>query len=115
MMVFKTFKNDKERKAFLDDYRNTKNGWYLWTYDNALERRWWRIDLKDDISFVVEEEKMYFAFPKRHDEWTPKQWYITDQRIAQYACGDERPHFGNYRTSKSQALEYLKKIEKGII
>ena len=23
-MVFKTFKNDKERKAFLDDYRNGK-------------------------------------------------------------------------------------------
>jgi hypothetical protein len=114
-MTFKTFKNDKERKAFLEDYRNAANGWYLWTYDNALERRWWRLDMTEGISFIVEEDNLFFAYPKRHDEWTPQQWYITDQRIAQYACGDEKPHFGNYRASKSQAMEYLKKIEKGII
>lgn len=58
-MVFKTFKNDRERKAFLDDYRNGKNGWYLWTYENALERRWWRNDMTEGISFIVEEDNLY--------------------------------------------------------
>lgn len=107
------FKNDKERKAFLDDYRNRLNGWFNWKSDIDLERRWWRLELTDDIAFVVEEEHQTFAFPEHHDAWTARQWYITDQKIAEYACGDRKPHFGDYKASKSQALQYLKACEKG--
>lgn len=61
-MTFKTFKNDKERKAFLSDYRNKENGWYLWTFENALERRWWRLELTEGISFIVEEDNLFLHF-----------------------------------------------------
>lgn len=114
MFLFNKFKNDKERKAFLEDYRNEENGWYLWTYDNAIERRWWRNDVAPGFSFIVEEEMIWISFPKRHDKWIVRQWFITDQQVAEYACGNKKPHFGNYRARKTQALEYLKKAEKGI-
>lgn len=38
--ALKTFKNDKERIAFLEDYRNTRNGWKLWKCDEDLSRTW---------------------------------------------------------------------------
>ena len=31
------FKNDIERKQFLDDYRNEQNGWFLWKNDDDLD------------------------------------------------------------------------------
>ena len=34
----KKFKNDNERIAFLEDYRNEQNGWYLWKHDEDLDR-----------------------------------------------------------------------------
>jgi hypothetical protein len=33
-MNFKNLKNDKERIAFLEDYRNENNGWCLWKQKN---------------------------------------------------------------------------------
>ena len=36
------FKNDKERLAFLDNYRNTDHGWYQWKKDEDLGRAWWK-------------------------------------------------------------------------
>lgn len=107
------FSDNDERTDFVNDYTNRANGWYLWGNDPSIERRFWRFDLTSQISIIVEEELLYFAFPKRHEEWVPKNWYITDKRIAQYACGDQKPHFGNYLANRSMALEYLKKWDRG--
>ena len=112
-MTFRKFRNDSERKAFLNDYTNRANGWQLWRTETIIERRWWRFDLTDDISIIVEEELKTFAYPERTEKWTPIQWYITDQKIAEYQCGDRTPHFGDYRSSKTVALAYLKACEKG--
>lgn len=87
----------------------------MWKVDTDLERRLWRLDLTDDIAFVVEEEMQTFAFPEHHEEWRVRQWYITDRKFAEYQCGDREPHFSDYKVSKSQALEYLKGWEKGTV
>lgn len=112
-MAFRKFRNDKERKAFLDDFHNTDNGWIIWKFDTELERQWWRLELTNTIAIVVEEERRTYKYPEYREVWTPIQWFITDQKIAEYQCGDEVPHFGDYRTSKGRALEYIKAAEKG--
>lgn len=106
------FKNDRARRAFLDDYRNTMNGWQMWKVDPEIERRMWKLDIIDDISIIVEEERMTFAYPEHHEEWVIRQWYITDRRFAEYQCGDGTPHFSDYKVSKTQVLEYIKEVEK---
>ena len=39
MKNIKELKNDKERTAFLEDYRNLENGWYLWKDYRDINRR----------------------------------------------------------------------------
>ena len=108
----KKFKNDRERKSFLDNYRSTDAGWILWKDDQDLERRWWRLQLTDSVAFIVEEEHLTYAYPERHDSWTARHWYITDRKVAEYTCGNRDPHFGDYRASKSEVLAFLKEVEK---
>lgn len=106
------FKNDKERIAFLEDYRNDRkydgwNGWYLWKYDEDLQRTWWRLDLPDRSSLVVEEQKRTFSWPNVHTDWAVIHWYIvTDWNGS--AC------FGDYVASRTQALTKIKEVEKGM-
>lgn len=42
MIDLEKLKNDKERAAFLDDYRNTDSGWYLWKEDDDRQIALWR-------------------------------------------------------------------------
>lgn len=104
------FKNDKERLAFLEDYRNDRkydgwNGWYLWKHDEDLQRTWWRLDLPDGSSLVVEEQKRTFSWPNVHTDWAVIHWYIvTDWNGFAY--------FGDYVASRSLALKKIKEIEK---
>lgn len=97
------FKNDIERKQFLDDYRNEQNGWFLWKNDDDLERRWWRYDLPDGTSLIVEEEKETFHWPNKHIKWEARCWYV--------ALWKNVP-FSDYRASKTQALAKIKEIGK---
>lgn len=100
----KKFKNDKERIAFLDDYRNLDNGWQLWKDDRELDRRWWRLSLGINI-FVVEEQRITYHYPETHVTWDVMHWYVIDDiRVSQ--------PFSDFRTSKSIALKVLKQIEK---
>lgn len=106
----KIFKNDKERITFLEDYRNEKkwniwNGWYLWKHDEDLQRTWWRCDLPDGSSLVVEEERRTFQWPKTHVTWNVTHWYVVKSWTG------EAP-FGDYVASRSQALAKIKEIEK---
>ena len=96
------FKNDKERLAFLDDYRNTSAGWYLWYAIEEIQRRWWKFDF-DNFSIIVEEQKRTYNWPEHHEAWTVVHWYITD--------GNDNP-FGDYVASRTMALARLKELNR---
>ena len=103
----KKFKNDKERIAFLEDYRNEQNGWTLWKSDDVLQRRWWRYGLPDGSSFVVEEQLLTFNWPDTHTAWSTIHWYIMPDWTEAFV-------FGDCVASRSLALKKIKELEKGI-
>lgn len=96
------FKNEKERKAFLDDYRNMDNGWRLWKEDEDIDRRMWRNDLLD-FAFVVEEQLITRSWPEEHVNWEVIRWYVVTDH--------EKP-FADYQSSKTQVLEKLKEWDR---
>lgn len=96
------FKNEKERKAFLADYRNLDNGWQLWKEDTDIDRRMWRNDLLE-FAFVVEEQLITYSWPEEHEEWAVLHWYVV--------TGSEKP-FADYQASKTQVLEKLKEWDR---
>lgn len=98
------FKNDKERIAFLEDYRNKDNGWYLWKHDEDLQRSWWRFDLPD-CALIVEEQKRTIEWPNTHVAWLVIHWYIVSDWSGNHTFGDQV-------ASRSLALAKIKEIEK---
>lgn len=80
------FKNDKERIAFLEDYRNIDHGWYLWKDDGDPNRRWWRFDL-DDCTLIVEEQLQTLEWPATHLSWLVKHWFIITDWHKPFADG----------------------------
>lgn len=105
------FKNDKERIAFLDDYRNTENGWYLWKEDDDRQIALWRFDLPGDIAggaIIVEEELRTYEWPERHRTWSIRRWYI----ITDWSC--EKQTFGDQVSSRTMALNLIKDIQRMI-
>lgn len=96
------FKNDKERIAFLEDYRNEQNGWYRWKEDSDLDRVWWRYDLPD-CALIVEEQLRTITWPNPHREMTVVHWFIIN---------DWKLPFADGVTSRSMALAELKRCEK---
>ena len=105
----KKFKNDKERIAFLEDYRNADNGWYLWDENEDIGRKWWRYDLPDCALIVEEEEhtpceNSWWKEPS--SLWIAIQWFIIK---------DWSMSFGDQRGSRTMALKELKRIEKALV
>lgn len=98
----KRFRNDRERIAFLEDYRNEENGWYLWKEIDQPERRWWRYDLSDR-ALIVEEKKVTYEYPKKHITWAVMHWYI---------IRDWNRLFSDQVASRSVALSALKADER---
>ena len=99
------FKNDKERIAFLEDYRNEENGWYLFKEIEDMQRRWWRFDLPD-CALIVEEDRMTFEWPERHVGWYIRNWFI----IKDWTFSEET--FRDQVASRSMAMRELKRVEK---
>ena len=99
------FKNDKERIAFLKDYRNGENGWYLWKNDAEIDRRWWRLDLPD-CALIVEEDRQTFEWPKRRVEWRVVNWFI----IKDWTFKDKT--FRDQVGSRGMSLAELKRCQK---
>ena len=97
------FKNDKERIAFLEDYRNEENGWYLWKDVPDIQRKFWRFDL-EDTALIVEEQQRTSHWPYEHQKWDVTHWYIVEDW--------EKP-FADHTASRTQALARLKKEVKG--
>lgn len=79
-------KNDKERNAFIEDYRNEENGWYEWKDDGDLQRRWWRRDF-NDCAIIIEENLRTHTWPKHMVEWTVVRWYIITDWKRPFADG----------------------------
>lgn len=95
-------KNDKERIAFLEDYRNGDHGWYLWKDDDDLQRRWWRFDL-DECALIVEEQLQTLRWPNTHQKWIVTHWFIIT---------DWHEPFADGTASRTQALAKLKEVTK---
>lgn len=93
-----TFKNDKERGEFLDNYANEKNGWYLWKEDKDIGRMMWRRDLPD-CSLIVEEQQITYRWPEENVDWGVLHWYVVE---------DWNKPFADSLASRSQALKKLK-------
>lgn len=96
------FKNDKERGAFLEDYRNYRNGWYLWKEDNDIGRKMWRRDLPG-CALIVEEQRITYRWPEVHVTWGVMHWYIIEDWAEPFADG---------QASRSQALAKLKELTR---
>ena len=99
----KKFKNDKERIAFLEDYRNEANGWQLWKQDDDMQRRCYRFDMPDGSALIVEEELVVFRYPKLRLDWNVmNRYHITDWG---------KP-FGDQKASKTMMLSMIKELER---
>ena len=97
-------KNDKLRHAFLDGYRNTENGWYLWKSDNELDQRYWRYDLPK-CAFIVQEQLHTVSWPTTKQIYSVRHWYI---------IRDWQKPFWDQQGSRTLALEALKKAQKEV-
>lgn len=93
-------KNDKERLAFLDA-RTRATGWYLWKYDDDLQREWWRFDLPD-AAIIVEEQEITYQYPEPHRDKCILHWYIIT---------DWHGLFADQVASRTQALQKIKKSD----
>lgn len=98
-------KNDKQRLAFLDDYTNKENGWYLWKYDDDLQRRWWRYDLPD-CALIVEEDDQTFNWPEKQVKPRVVNWFI----IRDWTFKSRT--FRDQQASKTLALAEIKRVQK---
>jgi len=102
------FKNDKERRKFLDNYRDEASGWKLWKSDEEMERRWWRNDMPA-MSLVVEEELRTYMYPAKHSEWVVLHWYALGAVAS--AEGNEKDHFGDCSVGKTAVMGALKSLK----
>ena len=100
----KTFKNEKERREFLNDYTNADLGWSLWKSIPELSRRWWTAELDTDLYIVVEDQRVTYHYPTEHQAWQVLRWYITPK-------SSEEP-FADFQVSKTHALEKLKELSR---
>ena len=102
MIDITKLKNDKERIAFLEDYRNEQNGWYIWCESDATDMKWWRYDL-DDCALIVEERYQTISYPKPERKWIVSKWYIIHDWQAPFSDG---------AASRTMALAEIKKRAK---
>lgn len=96
-------KNDKERMAFLEDYRNEAHGWQLWKDDRDTGRRMWRLDLDWGSSIVAEERLQEVHYPKDETKWINRAWYLVI---------DHGKPFENHVSSKTSVLKYIKQLKE---
>lgn len=105
MQTLLGLRNDKQRTAFLDDYTNAENGWYLWKYDDDLQRRWWRYDLPD-CALIVEEDQQTFNWPDTRIDWCARNWFIIRDWSQRFKT------FRDQAASRTMALAEIKRVQK---
>lgn len=106
MFDLKSLKNDNARIAFLEDFRNADNGWYLFKEDDDLGRRMWRFDLPE-CALIVEErlQTTYNPYIKEEErqKWFVSKWYIVT---------DWHRPFEDNAGSRTMALQKLKEVTR---
>ena len=98
-------KNDKQRLAFLDDYTNEENGWYLWESWFSMTRRFWRYDLPD-CSIIVEEDDWTLTWPEKTVKKRIENWFIIRDWTFKTAT------FRDQQASRTLALAEIKRVQK---
>ena len=109
MIDLSLLKNDAERLAFLDDYGNRENGWYIWKVEDDMQRMLWRFDLPQDTAggaIIVEEELRTYMWPEWHRKWTIKHWYIIKD------WSNKEKTFADQVASRTLALNLIKDVQK---
>lgn len=97
------FRNDKERIAFLEDYRNDENGWYLWQEYAEIGRKMWRRDIDDgNTSVIVEERLQTISWPRPEEKWIVHKWYLVT---------DVGRPFEDNVASRTVVLDYIRQLK----
>jgi len=119
-----TFKNDTERIAYLDAFKEFDNPektgyakeWAEMLLDTVFGRRWLYVIPAKDVFFIVEQAYQTIEWPKKHLMWRTKNWYIVegqlnpaDDKICRTPSGAT---LEDCAASRTQALQRLKELEK---
>lgn len=108
-------KNNEQRKAFLENYRN----WPLWLDIPETGERYYRYVLEADIAIVVRTSRRHMYRAGRETkicEYGAEQYYLTGINITwtkgtQYVKDSSRT-FYECATNKTSVVEFLKKYQK---
>lgn len=110
----KMFRNDDDRLAFLDAYKDSESKyfgrWELWKEDRITGRRWWITQIQT-TNFIVEEVYQSYVWPKPHKEWRTMRMYLYVGPITDSFTGELT--FEDRRSSRSLALKRIKELENG--
>lgn len=99
--VFMALRNDKERMAFLDNYKDDCNSYWCRVKIIApFDRRFFAYS-GDDYVIFVEDELQTVHWPKTAQKWISKSYYLVEGER------DDRP-FSDYRMSRSQIVNWIK-------
>lgn len=72
-MNISDFKNDAQRREFLEGYYKKDSGFEPWKGDGEIGIRWWKIDFDNGLSIIVEERMQTVEKSRR---WICHDWYI---------------------------------------
>lgn len=101
----KRFKNDEERKAFIDSYAT----WRIWIDIQETGERYYRFDFEDGSSFVV---KVYFhkVFDhEAHGSWESR--FKPGWGSEEYYILEEGKYFKDCKSNRSALVAYLKEMK----
>ena len=119
-----TFKNDKERIAYLDAFKEFDKdekseyaeAWNLQWLDRQDGRRFLITEPAEDVCFIVEQAYQTIEWPKKHRMWCTKGWYIIDGDFSHEVdgiwCTEDGATFEDHAASRTMALAKLKDLQK---
>lgn len=102
--VFMALRNDKERMAFLDNYKDDCSDYWHLKNISVFDRRFFAYE-GDNYTVYVEDELQTVHWPKTAQKWISKSYYLVEGKR------DGRP-FSDYRMSRSQIINWVKEHRK---
>lgn len=105
--VFMALRNDKERAAFLDNYRDDCNGyWYLAKMLSEYGRRFFAY-YGNGYTVFVEDELQTVTWPKKGQKWLSRAFYLVTDEDSKKG----KP-FADCRKSKTEIINWVKDKRK---
>ena len=99
-------KNNEQRKAFLKTFRE----WPVWFEVPQAEQIYYRLDLEDESSIVICEQKIRMEWKAQYTKEDPEGTTTTP-----YLLIPGYHHLADCRTSETVLVEHLKNYQKGIM